>query len=82
MLNSYDEEEDDDDSKENEDDEGYKNTKYGHGLDGEDAEAENQYVVKDAKKSARLTPKKTLMGQLATLGRTTSTKKGVCLMIF
>jgi hypothetical protein len=45
-------------------------------------EAENQYVVKDAKKSARLTPKKTLMGQLATLGRTTSTKKGVCLMIF
>jgi hypothetical protein len=37
MLNSYDEEEDDDDNKENEGDEGYKNTKYGHGLDGEDA---------------------------------------------
>jgi hypothetical protein len=42
----------------------------------------HQDVTKSAKKSARLTPKKTLMGQLATPGRATSTKKGVSLMIF
>jgi hypothetical protein len=40
MFNS----DDDDDSKENEVVEGDKNTKFGHGLDGVGAEAENQYV--------------------------------------
>jgi hypothetical protein len=34
------------------------------------------------KKFARLTPKKTLMGQLETPGTATPTKKGVGLMIF
>lgn len=43
MLNS-DDEDDDDDNKENEGNGGDKNTKFVHGLDREDEEAENQNV--------------------------------------